>query len=549
MDCFDLKNRIINLLICSLVLSNGLSQAQDSYSLTQFFFNPALLNASYTGSDERLALYASYRQQWAGVEGAPTIGNFSLQTSLPNRVNLGLTVSNDKNGLLSTSGGLLTAGYSLPLTAKNYLRFGISLGGSWNKVDLNSLRFATASDPVQSTLLANNSQLLGNIGFSFHSATFHGGISVPNIFEPVYLSSESFSVSKVSPFGTVIAHASNRFYFSDDKNMVEPFLVYRYNQNQPSQFEFATVLHLQHVVWIGGSFKQDNGLSALAGLKLKGQMAVGYSYSIANSGANQMPAPSHEIQIGLLFGTKLKKIHAYSFVDAEKEKPTRAKKQLVAQKKTGTKGAAKKKKEAQKKKELADKKKQEQAALTLARSEALRKANDAKLTKEVKTTPIDTKETNKNANVVHSGGPRLRAQKDFLAGQDKIDSIHNAEQAHLNRLDDHAADPNELHGLANDAHAHAERHEFVKQGGHQAELEIGDYVISGVFKLEENAKKLSEGLVKLGFKDSDYGYLTLNNLWYVHVAASNDLTEIRKQRDKFRAMKIFKDAWLLTVHK
>jgi len=30
--------------------------------------------------------------------------------------------------------------------------------------------------------------------------------------------------------------------------------------------------------------------------------------------------------------------------------------------------------------------------------------------------------------------------------------------------------------------------------------------------------------------------------------AGNDLTEVRAQRDKYRKMTMFKDAWLLTVH-
>ena len=79
-------------------------------------------------------------------------------------------------------------------------------------------------------------------------------------------------------------------------------------------------------------------------------------------------------------------------------------------------------------------------------------------------------------------------------------------------------------------------------------MEVGDYVIAGVFRSRENAKKFTDGLLKLGFKDADFGFLTLNNLWYVHIAETYEIESARAARDEFRKMKMFKEAWLLTVH-
>ena len=480
------------------ISSYSSSFAQDTYNFTQFFFNPALLNPSLTGSDGRLAMYASFRKQWAGIEGAPTISNFSVQTALPNKVNLGFNASNDKNGLLSTSGLLFTGGYSLPVSDVNFLRFGISIGAAWNKVDINALNFSTAGDPVTTSLLSSNFQVMGNVGFSFHTPTFHVGLSVPNIFDPAYLSSESFSVSKVNPFGAIIAHASNRFYFADDKNIFEPYIVYRYNQNSPSQVEAAAVVHIQNLVWVGGSYKQDFGISALAGFKLKGQTAVGYSYSLKNTGTNQLSAPSHEIHIGILLGKRDKKIPMYSFVDAEKEKaPAKTPQQIAAEKKKAAAELAKKKEEEKKKAEL-----------------------EAKLLQE--------EQAREAAKATH-----------------KADSL--AEQARLTQLEDNAANPTEEQNEVTPPAV--ERHEFVKRGNNPNELDAGDYVIAGVFKVKENAKKYSDGLRKFGFDESAYGYLTDKGFWYVHIAKSDDITAMRAYRDKFRKMKLFREAWLLSVSK
>lgn len=600
-----LKNRNKAYLWVILVALNCYeSLGQGTYNFTQFFFNPALLNPSFTGSDGRLAMYVSFRKQWVGIDGAPTIGNFSLQTALPNRVNIGFNASNDKNGLLSTSGVLFTGGYSLPVTEKNFFRFGFSIGAAWNKVDLNSLKFSTASDPVQASLLASNMQVMGNVGLSFHSPTLNIGVAVPNIFDPAYLSSESFSVSKVNPFGAIIAHASNRFYFAKDKNIFEPYLIYRYNQTGPSQVEAAAVLHLQNLIWFGGSYKQNYGISALAGFKLKGLTAIGYSFTVKNTGLNQLSAPSHEIHIGLVFGKKQKKIHVYSFVDTEKEKihqktpqqmaalkkkldaenavkkqeenvkqaltakaiaDEKAKQALALKAKDEEKNnqaiAAKAKDDERKRQELdiAAKVKEEERLKELAKIEENKKIIEPKkeVVKVVPSTTVVVKEepkkvvkTDSVANVQksHSGGPRLRSL-DLRIVDVNEDSTYSAEQTYIKRLEEHAVAPNQMHGLENDAHPHAERHEFVKRGIHVDEMEIGDYIIAGVFRSTENAKHFSDGLVKLGFKISDFGYLTEKDLWYVYLGETNDIDMARTERDKYRKMTMFRDCWLLTVQK
>jgi hypothetical protein len=148
----------------------------------------------------------------------------------------------------------------------------------------------------------------------------------------------------------------------------------------------------------------------------------------------------------------------------------------------------------------------------------------------------------------HDGGPRLKSEVlalDMLTTPD-YDTAHHEEQARIKRIDEHAKDPDEHHGESTDAHPNAERHEFVKRGGHKDELDVADYVVVGVFKSDANATHFAEGLKKLGFV-ADYGHLTEKNLWYVYIAQATDINQARAERDKYRKMKIFRDAWLLTV--
>ena len=138
-----------------LLVTNQEVRGQDTYNYTQFFVNPSLINPAYTGIDGQPAAFVSYKKQWMGFEGAPTIGSLSVQAPLPSRLSVGLNFSNDKRGLLSTSAFMFSNSYYVPVAPETYVRFGFSLGAAWNKVDVNALNFGSIGDDVLSDLLSN----------------------------------------------------------------------------------------------------------------------------------------------------------------------------------------------------------------------------------------------------------------------------------------------------------------------------------------------------------------------------------------------------------
>ena len=321
-----------SLIFIIMALFFNLSFAQDTGNFTQFFFNPYSLNPSFAGIDGRPAVFLAYRKQWSGIEGGPTISNFSFHTPLKAGLNVGMSAANDKRGILSNSGLLLSAAYSLPLGESNYLRFGLSAGGSFNTVDLLKISEAVLSDQALTTVLNKNTSIIGNAGISLHVKTFHIGVAMPNLFAPSYVSKDAFSITEVRAFEALVIHASNRFYFADNKHVFEPYFVYRSNTGLPSQYEVAGVLHLNHVLWIGGSLKQEFGISAFGGIKLNKSLALGGSYSLKNTGINELNFPTFEIQLSFLAGTSNSNqksnsksktsthIPSYSFVDTEIKK-------------------------------------------------------------------------------------------------------------------------------------------------------------------------------------------------------------------------------------
>ncbi|HNP95360.1 MAG TPA: PorP/SprF family type IX secretion system membrane protein [Cyclobacteriaceae bacterium] len=534
--------------IVALMFSFQSVYGQDVSNFVQFYINPSLVNPSLTGVDGKSALYLSYKKQWAGISGAPSIANASLQGTTSKLISFGVNLTNDTQGLLTASSLLFSSGYTIPLPNNSMFRFGMSIGAGWNKVDMTALNFGATSpsDPIMADLLDNNFQLLGSAGVSFHTSDFHIGLALPNIIQPRYLSSDAFNIEKISPFESALVHASYRLYFAGDQNVFEPYLIYRYNQSLPSQFEFSGVFHLQHKVWIGGSYKQDFGISGVGGFKPNNQLAIGYAYTLKNTGANELNKPSHEITLALLFGGRQKNQPYYSFVETEKPGiHGKTKQSALARKKQKQKELAKKRKE-----QLAKKNTPKKVVKT-----APEKTVATKPPEEPKVTPVEPT-PKPPTGPIHDGGPRRSdaiGLNDVFNNTNKNDSPpptptvhHDDEEEKLSRLEIHKDNAADHHG--EDNHPNAERHEFVKRGSHSAEMNFADYVIVGAFRSEANAKRYSDGLRELGFDASDYGFISERQIWYVHISESNDINQARADRDRYRKMNMFKDAWLLTVH-
>jgi type IX secretion system PorP/SprF family membrane protein len=538
--------RFLVLGLLNVVSLTGFSQ--DISNFTQFFLNPYTLNPSYVGVEGRTALFAGYRKQWSSIEGAPVIGTFSFHTPLNKELSFGMAFANDKRGITQVSSGVATIGYAISIDDITSVRFGLSAGYGYNSVDFTNV--GNLNDPALANLMSKNSFLIGNAGVSFHKKTFHAGIALPNIFQPIYLSKDAFNITALKPFQSIVLHASNRYYFNRDQNVFEPYLIYRLNGPLPSQFEAAAVLHLQHVVWVGASYKQQFGISGMFGFKVQNQFAVGFSYTIKNSGENQIQSPSYEIQLGYLVGNKKKDVTAYSFVNTEKQKVRRKTAAEVA--------AAKKKQQQVMANKLAEDRKKHDEQLAKEKEAQLAKNKPKTETKPVVkaaavtpviapvVAPVVTAAPKRDTT---RGGPRMKHTADLIAIQEQapVDEQHLDEQEKLKRLETHADNPVEEHKSETE-HPHAERHEFVKRGAHHEELDFGTYVIAGVFRTKVNAENFSKGLSNMSFT-SDFGFLTEKNLWYVFIFETDSVEDAKSERNKYRKMTIFRDSWLLTVHK
>ena len=107
-------------LLIVLVSIADVSAQQDPH-YTQYMYNMNVINPAYAGSKESISGGLLYRQQWVGLEGAPTTGTFAIHSPVGKNVGLGLSAISDKIGPVEENNVFADFSYTINIGANSKL--------------------------------------------------------------------------------------------------------------------------------------------------------------------------------------------------------------------------------------------------------------------------------------------------------------------------------------------------------------------------------------------------------------------------------------------
>ncbi len=603
---FNRQKRVKDFLLAVLVFAPFFCISQQPQVYNQFFMNPYIYNPAYAGVEGHATFFVSYRDQWTNIESAPQLTDVSFHVPLKGGIALGGAAFNISQGLLNTSAAKVTGAYLINIDKTHFLRFGMSIGAGINSVNLNELADG-ADDPAIAGFLDQSSFLLGDFGVTYHFGHFNVGMALPNLFSYNPITQTEFSSPEFSPTDNILFKANYRGHISDDFAF-EPHIIYRYSNVIPHQYEAVLIAHLYHIVWVGGSYRQDSGIIALAGTKIKESFGLGLSYELGNSSISSQLGPTLEVTLGYHLGVKKDHAeHVSSFIKSHR---------LSAEERA-------KKAELDRQKRLAelqesrpeDNNEDDDNLGILGSNSTLYKAQP----EAIPETPTEIEDdwdhqeeheviTRTNQFGEEERGIRLEKP---AAAQDKknvviswvptteAENLEVAEDGHLERElpdgtkeigikyektlpdgtvehivkwdkalnetqaaiianntdlteDQHEVIEKGDPSLTQDFRTHeelgsADDHVVVKRGNHLLELPTGNFVISGAFSQFEHAQEHSDNLFQQGFQDAIVGFSSARGYYYVVIYQSGNIQQARSKRDEFRKLPQLSKAWVLQV--
>lgn len=228
--------KLLALGLFSIIGAQTALHAQQDPQYTQYMYNQNVINPAYAGTQEGLTATALYRQQWAGVTGAPETITFSGSTSVGERVGVGLSIISDQIGPVNEQNIYGDFSYRLPMSDKTTLALGLKAGVTFHDVNLGNIATTQPGDPLFSEQL-NNQYLNVGIGAFLYGQNWYVGASVPNMLNSTHLDEDGLV------FGSETQHyfVTSGYVFDLSENIkMKPHALIKGAFESPVSFDLNT---------------------------------------------------------------------------------------------------------------------------------------------------------------------------------------------------------------------------------------------------------------------------------------------------------------------
>lgn len=299
-------NRILGAL--ALLLTALPLAAQQDAHYTEFMYYRLGYNPAYAGSEESGTLHAIARQQWLGLENAPSSQIVTFSTPFGGgRSGLGLRANRVTVGLEEQYNLEGSYAYRILLGRGSRLGLGISASARYFDVQYADARPVQGGGIDQAIPGGNSSKVLPNFGFGLYldGPGYYLGLSLPRLLQNnIDLGSEE----------TIISREVRHYYFMGglkfpvgEKLALQPQVLAKYVGGAPFDADFNLTAHLGPAFYTGLSYRLGgNGAgesaSALVGFDLNEHLTMGLTYDMGLSDLRSAQSGSIEAMIRYSIG-------------------------------------------------------------------------------------------------------------------------------------------------------------------------------------------------------------------------------------------------------
>lgn len=274
-----MKTIIVSIKVVLLLLISLDINAQQDPQYTHYMYNTLSVNSAYAGSRDNLSAVLLHRTQWAGLDGAPNTQTFSVHSPIGSKVGLGFSLVRDEIFISSETYFDANFSYSIDVSEKSQLAFGIKAGG--HLLDVDFKKAVTGPFSVEaSEALSNVNQLSPQLGLGtyLYSDNYYLGLSVPNFFKTDHFSdsenTNTFIASERLHFfliGGYVFEVSDTFKF-------KPSFLVKAVEGSPLAVDLSANALLFNRLILGAAFRLDSAVSAMAGFHLTDRIHLGFAY-------------------------------------------------------------------------------------------------------------------------------------------------------------------------------------------------------------------------------------------------------------------------------
>ncbi len=293
-----------------LALMSFQGNAQQDVQFTHYMYNMSVVNPAYATAEENiLNIGGLYRTQWVGLEGAPKTGTFFAHTPINEKIEVGISFTNDNIGNVVDENNIYADfAYVLPVGLESKLSLGLKAGVTLFNANFNGFNLQSGNQTTDVAFDENISKAFPNLGIGayFFTKNYYLGGSAPNLLTTKHL--ETQNGVKSTGVESVHYFLTGGYVFEFNKNLkFKPAFMAKGVSGAPLALDLTANVLINDRLEAGLGYRLDDAISALASFRITPNLRVGYSYDYTTTNLGDYNSGSHEIFVLFdvdLFGLK-----------------------------------------------------------------------------------------------------------------------------------------------------------------------------------------------------------------------------------------------------
>lgn len=288
--------QLITIVMLSLLLVSTEVLSQADMISSQYMNSQLMINPAYAGVRNSFSVNVLSRQQWMGINNAPTAYAIDVHSPLNKRMaSLGGSFLHYENGPIQNNELTAMYSYLIRLNHNMFLSFGLSAKVSHYNIGLSSLNVIEDNDPSFAQNIENSLKPNFGAGVFVYSPQFYFGVSMPQILN-TELSQDETGGAVMEVYRT--AYLTSGYAFGINKNVfLKPSFLARLRTSANHTFDVNLQMMYKNMFWVGASYRTNQTLASLLNVHVSKSLAVCYSYDFSIGSQPALGVGSHEISL------------------------------------------------------------------------------------------------------------------------------------------------------------------------------------------------------------------------------------------------------------
>lgn len=271
----------------------------------QYFTNPYFTNPAKAGYDGNTKAFLYNRQQWTGIQNAPTNTLFSIDGATNNdKVGLGLILSNDVDNIFNRTSVYGSYAYKVKITENQHISLAASAGVMNVHIAFEDVIADNTNDPLLLSTDANKTNFSANFGLNYTFKGLQVGLVAYQLAGSKFhyetqTQNKDINYQLIQHFMGVISYTIEAI---PEKLTVTPIVMLRSAIGISPQIDAGAMVNYKDFVWANIGWRQNACAYIAIGGVVYDNITIGGAYEYNTGSISKFSGSTFEVIVGYTFG-------------------------------------------------------------------------------------------------------------------------------------------------------------------------------------------------------------------------------------------------------